>query len=261
MLNTDAIAERFAEVGWVKGVSKGSIRNIVSDILEEVERELDRQRNGFLQFLERHDFQEPNQSGLRSWAKSLLEDFVVPELLGDNSAIELESRLAGIISRVVDEAISPQISALRTGSESPTDSLTVSAFMKFICGYNTLQERAKARDTQVRAYELFLFAFQQGIKKEVLTMPRSKLSSDFIPNEKYDSSLSILVNHGGAAQDLEEWDREDQERQRVIDELEEKTEKDLVSGEIMRASAKTPLKKVSTAKMATKKKSEKKYVR
>lgn len=219
--NTKGITERFKEVGWGQKMSLGTVRNWVTGILEGVQNEIDRRRRGYIEFSERHNFEDPAYSDIEGFVGRLLEDFAVPGLIGDVD--HLRSRIAGVFRRMIDDATAPMLRSCRLNRESPTDALTTAAFMRFVCGYDSLEKRIEANDTSVRPYELFLFASQQGVLNDKLTKPRSALSPDFVPEPKYESSLSILVAHGGASQALKDWDREDKERQQRWEELEKTT--------------------------------------
>ena len=70
---------------------------------------------------------------------------------------------------------------------------------QFPLDLNELVAKRSASPTfrRVRPYELYLFAHQQNILGEILTVQRSKLNPEFEPTNPWKSTLSILECHHG----------------------------------------------------------------
>ena len=215
---------RFVDAGWREGMSENTLRTRIWEILKDVEEEKMRKRDGFLSFLERHNFKEPADEDIDGFVRDFIDDFAIPDAIGDIH--QLRSKMAAVIRRMIDKAMAPML--LESGtSESPTDPLTISNFMKFVCGHDTLADAECANSEwrlQLRPYELFLYAHQRDMLTPKLTKLRAKLEQDFDLQPEYSSSLSIMFAHAGAEKALEEWEKEDEERNRRLLDLEKRTE-------------------------------------
>jgi hypothetical protein len=263
--NLSDIHDQFKDAGWEKGMSPNTLGDRVEKILMDLEEETDRRREGFIRFLERHGFEPPADEDINGLVRAVLEDFAIPDVLGDVN--QLGSEMAAVIRRMLDRAMEPLL--LESGtSESPTDPLTISYFMRFVCGHDTWADAKRAKtggELLIRPYELFLYAHQKDLLSDKLTKLRKDLSEDFIPQPEDSSSLSIMVAHGGAEEALEKWATEDEERARRMEDLEKKTEQRLrlkrLEEEEQRLATERGAKKKSPAKKAAKKKTAKKTAR
>jgi len=227
--NVREILRQFEDAGWGKGMSEGTLRSRIDEILRDIEEETNRRREGLLQFLERHGFKEPADRDIDRRVKAILEDFAIPGVIGEVGP--LRSQMADVIRRMLDEAMAPTL--LESGTaESPTDPLTIAHFLRFVCGHETCEEAKVARSggaLLLRPYELFLYAHQRNIQTENLTRSRKVLDPHFVPQPEYPSSLSIMVAHGGSEEYLRELAEEDEKRGRERETLEKPTEERLGS--------------------------------
>jgi hypothetical protein len=218
------IASRFTEVKWGRGMGESTLRTTVVKILEEIEMESARRREGFYDYLERHNFKPPEDTQIDSFVKVMLEDFAVPEVLGD--VTELQGEMAGVIRRLLDRKIAPVLAESGT-SESPSDPVTIDHFMEFVCGYRTVDEAKKAKRNSplvIRPYELFLYAHEKKIGPSSLTRRRGKLDPLFVPQPEYLSPLSIMVAYGGSEEMLSKWAKEEEDRLLRLRKREEQAE-------------------------------------
>jgi len=223
------------------------------EILKDIAEETNQRREGLLRCLERHDFRPPADEDIDGLVKAVLEDFAIPDAIGDIEQLGLQ--MAAVIRRMLDEAMAPSL--LESGtSESPTDPLTIANFMKFVCGHNTYDEAMKAKSgggLLLRPYELFLYAHQRDFETNRLTKRRADLGQDFVPQPEYSSSLSIMVAHGGAEDYLEKWAEEDKERGRQRKNLEKQTEERLALRRLGEVDKRQAALKEAERKLPTKK--------
>ena len=194
------IHSRFQEIGWGKGMSEGTVRNRISEILGHAEQEVVRRREGLKVYLEKRGLPNPDDTGLEAMVGNLLQAVSIPGLIGDPN--RLQSRISQMIRRMVDHATAPFLRDIDvSGGIYP---FAINSFMRFLCGYDTVAEARKAGELHVRPYELFLFASQQDFETKSLTRRRDDLSPDFIPKPENADILSIMYRHGGAEDDFEE---------------------------------------------------------
>lgn len=253
-MGQDQILQYFHEAGWVDGMKEGSLRKRIEEILLQITKVIDQRREGLQQHIERRDFGSPLDDDIDGVVGGLLDDFAVPEVIGDAS--ELRAEVSRTVRRLIDRALAPALRESGT-SESPTDPLTIGYFMQYVCGHATLDaamEARSAKQLRVRPYELFLFAHQHNVESIKLTRLRRDLDENFSPQPEYTSSLPIMVSYAGAEAALRQWEDEERTRRREREEHEVETSRELLLKRLEKREQEeaAAIRKISTtAAMAT----------
>lgn len=224
-MSVPEIRSRFKEVGWSDGMTVGTVRNRVREILQHAEDEVKRRTAGYNEFLEHHGWKWPDIDAIHDLVGGMLMDFAAQNIVRDIG--QLQANMTMVVARMIDQAFRPVTNDVGGCVKEP-DCFTVAGFMKFLCGHDSLDDaKESSGDFRVRPYELFLYAHQVEILEDKLTKPLKELSADFVPAPEYRSRMSIMVSHGGVDEALQEWEKEEEEHRRSMEEAERFTEAEL----------------------------------
>jgi hypothetical protein len=200
------ISKLLVKAGWKKGLQHVSIRSLIKKILIFAEQEVEARRLLLTGYILEHP--QGHHSVEKICEKIDGNAILLVDQLGLRDAVTDPEALERAIASAIKKQISTQlrISNVSNREENAGASIAIHHFMEFVCGFRTVAEFEARPPMLVRPYELFLFAHQQGLYEEKLTMPFSSLQSDVIqPSVK--SSLTILETHGYAEGEIESWNR------------------------------------------------------
>lgn len=205
MLSAREIAKRFTEAGWsAQGVGHVQLRKKFLTLLKFAEQEISARlqlRYGLLE-------EEPNGDGSvlslhkKIWMglSAFIDSLSIPMKVLDRDL--LKSTAIQQFERLLDVHLTENLRAQR---EDPEATLSLTSFIKYACGYDSVEEfeTSKEEKKAVRAYELFVFAHQSDLFPESFTASITNRGALRSPIRR--SPLSILKSHDGVDEALEVW--------------------------------------------------------
>ncbi|MBB5353401.1 hypothetical protein HNR46_003658 [Haloferula luteola] len=216
LMSPREIANRFKEVGWKGKTTHNSVRPLINNLLLRAEEHISAIGDSLCGLLT----ESPIMLSTTKYRPKTIKDVVVElehktdkllasmgfmDVVADSDAL-LQAVVASI-TKCVDSQLKLETTSFP--EERSEIRFAVMGFMKYVCGSDSIADYNSQPEKSIRPYELFLFAYQNGLEAGALSIPIQSLRNDALDDlsPSNHDSLSILSTHGGIDDSIAAWSK------------------------------------------------------